>query len=51
MLTAAKRGFKEDNSLQENKILVGFLTSQDVFFKLLSKGRRSFKLFFGRFYF
>lgn len=41
MLTAAKRGFKENNSLQENKILVGFLTSQDVFFKLLNKGKKT----------
>lgn len=40
MLIAAKHGFKEDNSLQANKILVGFLTSQDVFFKLLSKGKK-----------
>lgn len=38
MLMAARQGFKEDNSLQVNKILVGFLTSQDVFFKMLNKG-------------
>ncbi|XP_065224595.1 probable E3 ubiquitin-protein ligase HERC1 isoform X2 [Planococcus citri] len=39
MLMAARHGFKEDNSLQVNKILVGFLTSQDAFFKLLAKER------------
>lgn len=35
MLAAAKQGFNEENSLQVNKILIGFLTSQDAFYKLL----------------
>lgn len=39
MLNAAKYGFKEDNSLKVNKILIEFLTSEETFFKLLKEGK------------